>query len=64
VALDGVVLENAHAEDRTKDVLDICAGRSDDEAVETSDRSGLLEVIVALPIGERGVRGLIGGGRA
>lgn len=51
VALDGVVLENAHVEVRTMDVLDICAGRRDDEAVKMSDRSGRLEAIVVLPAG-------------
>jgi hypothetical protein len=51
VALVGVVLENAHAEVRTMDGLEICAGRSDDEAVETSDRSGRLEAIAILPTG-------------
>lgn len=49
VALDGVVLENAHAEVRTMHVFDVCEGRSDDEAVETSDRSGRLEAIAILP---------------
>jgi hypothetical protein len=47
-----VVLENAHAEVRTMHVFGVCAGRSDDEAVETRDRSGRLEAIAILAGGE------------
>ena len=52
-ALVGVVVENAHAEVRTRVALDGSAGRSDDEAVETSDWSGRLEAIEAVGIVEQ-----------
>jgi len=43
-----VVLENAHAEVRTRDAFDGSAGRRADEAVEARDRSGRLEAIEAV----------------
>lgn len=52
-ALTGVVVENAHAEVRTRVALDGRAGRSDDEAVDTSDWSGRLEAIEAVSIVEQ-----------
>jgi hypothetical protein len=44
---DGVVVENVHAEVRTRDAFD-GAGRSDDDAVEKRQRSGLLDAIEAV----------------
>lgn len=46
--LIGVVVENGHAEVRTRDAFDGGAGRRADEAVETRDRSGRLEAIEAV----------------
>jgi hypothetical protein len=50
--LNAVVVEKAHAEVRTRDAFDVCAGRSDDDAVEKRQQRGRLEAIVALAIGE------------
>ena len=44
---DGVVVENAHAEVRTREDLEDCAGRNAVEAVDSSDRIGRFEAIVA-----------------
>ena len=46
-ARDGVVLENAHAEVRTRDGFE-GAARSGDEAAEKRQRMGLLEAIEAI----------------
>lgn len=46
--LDGAVVENAHAEVRTRAAFEGCAGRSDDDAVERSERSGRLDAIGAV----------------
>jgi hypothetical protein len=46
-ARDGVVLENAHAEVRTRDGFE-GAARSGDEAAEKRQRRGLLEAIEAV----------------
>lgn len=43
---DGVVVEKAHAEVRTSEGFDDCAGRSDDDAVESRQRIGRLDAIV------------------
>ena len=56
------MLEKAHAEVRTRVALDVCAGRSDDDAVETRDRSGRFEAIGTatnwrVRVGERDWRG-------
>jgi hypothetical protein len=52
VSFNGVVVEKAHAEVRTRDAFDDCAGRSEDEAVENRQRRGRLEAIAALRMGE------------
>lgn len=43
-----VVVENVHAEVRTMEALEGCAGRSDDEARHTRERSGRFEAIEAV----------------
>jgi hypothetical protein len=53
-ALVGVVVENAHAEVRTRYAFDGRAGRSDDEAVEASEWSGRLEAIEGAGMVEEG----------
>jgi len=53
---EGVVVEKVHAEVRTREALDDCAGRSDDDAVDRSERSGRTEAIEAAGLCEGEVR--------
>lgn len=46
--LDGAVVENAHAEVRTREAFEGCTGRSDDDAVDKNERSGRLDAIGAI----------------
>lgn len=45
---DGVVVEKAHAEVRTREALAHCAGHSDADAVDSRERRGRFDAIAAL----------------
>jgi hypothetical protein len=44
-SLDGVVVENVHAEVRTRAAFEVWAGRRDDDAVDSKQRNDLLDAI-------------------
>jgi hypothetical protein len=44
----GVVDENAHAEVRTREAFDVCAGRRQEDAVESNGRTERFEAIAAI----------------